>query len=256
MKDDGGTTAVAVVGVGAILPDAPDAATFWENVRTGRSSISEVPPARWDPELYYDPDPAAPDKTYSKIGGWVRAWTWDPLAWKLPIPPRVADAMDDAQKWAIACTRAVLEDYGRPGREAGRPRAHRGDHRQRHGRRAPLHDRAPDLLPRVRARPWPRRRRSSRSRRTSGANWWRSSGRRSGSDSRRSPRTPCPASWGTSSRGASPTCSTSGGRTSSPTPRARRPWRRSTRPFAGCCRTTSTRPSPAASTGTWALRRS
>src|SRR3954451_1489989 len=115
MKDEGGTTAVAVVGVGAILPDAPDAATFWENVRTGRSSISEVPPARWDPELYFDPDPAAPDKTYSKIGGWVRAWSWDPLAWKLPVPPRVADVMDDAQKWGVACTRAVLEDHAARG---------------------------------------------------------------------------------------------------------------------------------------------
>jgi len=64
--------AVAVVGVGAILPDAPDAVRFWDNVKSGRYSISEVDPARWDPELYYDPDPQAPDKTYSKIGGWVR----------------------------------------------------------------------------------------------------------------------------------------------------------------------------------------
>ena len=58
------------------------------------------------------PDPKAPDKTYSKIGGWVRDWTWDPLGWKLPIPPRVGDAMDDGQKWAVACTRAALLDYG------------------------------------------------------------------------------------------------------------------------------------------------
>jgi len=87
--------AVAVVGVGAILPDAPDAVRFWDNVKSGRYSISEVDPARWDPELYYDPDPQAPDKTYSKIGGWVREWEWDPAAWHLPLPPRVADQMDD-----------------------------------------------------------------------------------------------------------------------------------------------------------------
>jgi acyl transferase domain-containing protein len=29
--------AVAIVGVGAILPDAPDAHTFWENLKQGRS---------------------------------------------------------------------------------------------------------------------------------------------------------------------------------------------------------------------------
>jgi acyl transferase domain-containing protein len=109
-------TAIAVVGVGAILPDAPDAASFWSNVRGGRYSITDVDPERWDPAFYYDANPKAPDKTYSKIGGWVRDWTWDPLGWKLPIPPRVGDAMDDAQKWAVAGTRMALLDYGWPER--------------------------------------------------------------------------------------------------------------------------------------------
>ena len=108
--------AIAIVGVGAILPDAPDVQAFWANLVAGRSSITEVPKERWDPELYYDADPRAPDKTYSKIGGWVRDWDWSPLEWRLPIPPRVGDAIDDAQKWAVACTRAALLDYGWPTR--------------------------------------------------------------------------------------------------------------------------------------------
>jgi acyl transferase domain-containing protein/NAD(P)-dependent dehydrogenase (short-subunit alcohol dehydrogenase family) len=108
--------AIAIVGVGAILPDATNAAAFWENVRNGRCSISAVQPERWDPELYYDPDPNVPDKTYSKIGGWVREYVWDPIRWHLPIPPRVVEAMDESQKWAIACTREALEDYGYPKR--------------------------------------------------------------------------------------------------------------------------------------------
>ena len=105
---------VAVVGVSAIMPDAPDATTFWDNIKTGRYSISDVPAERWDPELYYDPDPHAPDKTYSRIGGWVRDFNWEPLAWKLPIPPAVSTQMDDGQKWAVACTRAALLDAGWP----------------------------------------------------------------------------------------------------------------------------------------------
>ena len=108
--------AVAIVGVGAILPDAPDAPTFWTNVREGRYAITDVDPARWDPALFYDPDPQAPSKTYSKIGGWVREWDWNPLAWKLPLPPKVADAMDDGQKWAVACTHMALADAGWPER--------------------------------------------------------------------------------------------------------------------------------------------
>jgi acyl transferase domain-containing protein/acyl carrier protein len=103
---------VAIIAVGAVLPDAPNASAFWDNVTGGRYSISEVDPARWDPALYYDPEPK-PDKTYSKIGGWVRDFPWDPLVWKLPIPPKVSDAMDEAQKWAIACTRELLADHGK-----------------------------------------------------------------------------------------------------------------------------------------------
>ena len=108
--------AAAIVGVSAILPDAPNAEAFWRNVTTGRYSISDVDPERWDPDLYYDPDPKAPERTYSKIGGWVREWEWDPLGWKLPVPPTVGDAMDDAHKWAVACTRMALMDAGWPDR--------------------------------------------------------------------------------------------------------------------------------------------
>ncbi|MFO0548310.1 MAG: beta-ketoacyl synthase N-terminal-like domain-containing protein [Polyangiaceae bacterium] len=108
--------AIAVVGLGAILPDAPDVATFWQNLSVGRYSISEVPADRWDVSRYYDPDPHAPERSYSKIGGWVKTAHWDPIAWKLPIPPKVSDAMDGGQRWAVACTRQALLDYGFPAR--------------------------------------------------------------------------------------------------------------------------------------------
>ena len=108
--------AIAIVGVGAILPDAPNVPAFWENIKNSRYSISEVTPDRWNSSFYYDSDPSAPDKTYSKIGGWVREAPWEPMKWRIPVPPRVVDAMDGAQKWAIACTREALEDFGYPRR--------------------------------------------------------------------------------------------------------------------------------------------
>jgi len=114
--EDTAHRAIAIVGTGAILPDAPNVAAFWQNVKTGRYSISDVAPDRWDPARYYDADPNAPDKTYSKIGGWVREYEWDPMKWRMAVPPRVVDAMDEAQKWAIACTRQALDDYGYPKR--------------------------------------------------------------------------------------------------------------------------------------------
>jgi acyl transferase domain-containing protein len=108
--------AVAIVGVGALMPDAPDAQMFWQNIKDGRYSVSDVPNDRWQADLYYDPDPKAPDKTYTKIGAWVRGWQWDPLKWKLPIPPRVSAQMDLTQKWGIIATREALADFGYPQR--------------------------------------------------------------------------------------------------------------------------------------------
>ncbi|HUO15262.1 MAG TPA: SDR family oxidoreductase [Verrucomicrobiae bacterium] len=108
--------AIAIVGAGAILPDAANVSAFWENVKNSRYSITEVDPERWDPAFYYDPDHNAPDKSYSKIGGWVRDYVWDPIKWRLGVPPCVIAAMDESQKWAIACTREALEDYGYPKR--------------------------------------------------------------------------------------------------------------------------------------------
>ena len=106
--------AVAIVGLGAVMPDADDARAFWENIKNKRYSITEVPPERWRIEDYYDPDRTAPDKTYSKIGSWVRGYQFD---WKQHrIPPKVAAAMDEGQKWAVTVAAQALADYGYPNR--------------------------------------------------------------------------------------------------------------------------------------------
>jgi hypothetical protein len=36
--------AIAIVGAGAILPDAPNVAAFWENIKNSRYSVTEVEP--------------------------------------------------------------------------------------------------------------------------------------------------------------------------------------------------------------------
>ena len=106
--------AAAIVGIGAILPDAPNAPAYWKNIREKRYCISEVSPERWNPADFWNPDPAAPDKTYSKIGGWVRGFTFD---WKrFHIPPKVASAMDEGQQWAVTIAADALADYGWPNR--------------------------------------------------------------------------------------------------------------------------------------------
>jgi malonyl CoA-acyl carrier protein transacylase len=103
--------AVAIVGVGAVMPDAHNLPQFWSNIKNGVYSITDVPADRWDKARYYDPDPKVPDKAYSTIGGWVTSFDWDPIKWRLPIPPKVADLMDLTQKYAIAASREALLDF-------------------------------------------------------------------------------------------------------------------------------------------------
>ncbi|HRQ13822.1 MAG TPA: beta-ketoacyl synthase N-terminal-like domain-containing protein, partial [Promineifilum sp.] len=111
---DSADRAIAIVGVGAILPDAPSAAAFWNNIVGKRYSITETPPERWSITDYYDSDPKTPDKTYSKIGGWVRGFEFD---WKrFRMPPKVAASMDEGQQWAVTIAADALADYGYPDR--------------------------------------------------------------------------------------------------------------------------------------------
>ena len=107
---------VAVVGLGSILPDAANPTEFWNNLQAGRYSIRETPANRWRSDLYYHPDPKMPDKTYSKIGGWVEGFQLQPAKLGIPIPPNVLAVMDLAQQWGIAASHQALTDAGYPQR--------------------------------------------------------------------------------------------------------------------------------------------
>ena len=65
---------IAVVGVSALFPGSSDESGFWRDILAGRDLIRDVPPSHWLIEDYYDPDPAAPDKTYARRGApWPRS---------------------------------------------------------------------------------------------------------------------------------------------------------------------------------------
>ncbi len=62
---------IAIVGVSALFPGSSDANGFWRDILAGRDLIGDVPPTHWLIEDYYDPNPAAKDKTYAKRGGFL-----------------------------------------------------------------------------------------------------------------------------------------------------------------------------------------
>jgi phosphopantetheine--protein transferase-like protein len=113
-------TAIAVIGLGARVPGADSAGTFFRNVLQGVYSITDVPVERWDPAIFYDPDPAAPDRTYSRIGGFLSDFSPPLRTWR--IPPSVARSLDPTQILALDVTHQALADAGLLERELDRSR--------------------------------------------------------------------------------------------------------------------------------------
>lgn len=101
---------IAVVGIGALLPGSSDAGEFWRTVVAGRDLITDIPASRWLVEDYYDPDPAAQDKTYARRGAFLPDVGFDPLAFG--IPPNTLPATDTAQLLALMVAEQVLTDTG------------------------------------------------------------------------------------------------------------------------------------------------
>ena len=101
---------IAIVGLGIIAPKALNKEQFWQNVLDGRNCLTEVPADRWDWKLYFSEDHKAPDKTYSKIGGFIEGFKFDSIRYK--IPPQTANQISRLQQMTIEAVRMALEDSG------------------------------------------------------------------------------------------------------------------------------------------------
>lgn len=99
---------IAIVGVGAIMPGSTDAAGFWNSIVRGEDLITEVPRSHWLVEDYYDPDPAAIDKTYVRRGSFLPTIDFDPA--EFGIPPTTVPATDTAQLFALQVADQTLRD--------------------------------------------------------------------------------------------------------------------------------------------------
>ena len=62
---------IAIVGMACRFPGADDTDAFWSVLAEGADLIREIPDDRFDINEFYDPDPEAAGKIYSRYGGFL-----------------------------------------------------------------------------------------------------------------------------------------------------------------------------------------
>ena len=106
-------TDVAIVGMAALFPGAPDLGSFWHNIVNQVDAVTDVPATRWDAS-YYDPaawsEPAS-DRFYCRRGGFIdEIATFDPAAFG--IMPVAVDSTEPDQLLALKVAAAAIMDAG------------------------------------------------------------------------------------------------------------------------------------------------
>jgi len=104
------STPIAIVGMSALFPDSGDLQQYWENILSEADCIKDVPADRWNVDDYYDPNKGTPDKTYSKVGGFIPDTDFNPIEWGLP--PNILEITDVSQLLSLVMAKRVLADGG------------------------------------------------------------------------------------------------------------------------------------------------
>ncbi|HEY6040160.1 MAG TPA: polyketide synthase, partial [Kofleriaceae bacterium] len=97
---------IAIVGMGAAFPGAPDLASYWRNLEAGVDAITAIPPARIDPAL------AAANGFTCTRGGFLdgSGLAVDPIAFG--IMPVAAASSEPDQMLALHVAAAAIADAG------------------------------------------------------------------------------------------------------------------------------------------------
>ncbi len=85
---------------------------LWSLLSDGRCAVGDIPPERWDVDRYYDADPDAPGKMYTRRGAFLRdVDLFD--ANLFGVSPREAAPMDPQHRLLLETTWRAIEHAGR-----------------------------------------------------------------------------------------------------------------------------------------------
>ncbi|RCJ16570.1 hypothetical protein A6S26_33175 [Nostoc sp. ATCC 43529] len=102
---------IAIIGLSGRFPGAANVQTFWENLKSGQCAITEIPPERWNHDLYYDSTSQNPGTSYSKWGAFLEDIDrFEPLFFN--IAPRDAEQIDPQERLFLETAWATVEDAG------------------------------------------------------------------------------------------------------------------------------------------------
>ncbi|MEJ2693749.1 MAG: type I polyketide synthase, partial [Candidatus Thiodiazotropha sp.] len=102
--------AIAVTGIACCFPGASDLRLFWENILTRRRQFRRIPDQRLPLADYYDPDPAAVDKTYGTRAAVLDGFEFDWVKWRIP---KTSFESTDIVHWlALDTAQRAFEDAG------------------------------------------------------------------------------------------------------------------------------------------------
>ena len=105
---------VAIIGLGCRFPGgAVDPAAYWRLLRDGVDAVGEVPPERWDVDAFYDPDPEAPGKMYTRRGSFLAGVDLFDAEF-FGIAPRDANALDPQHRLLLEVAWEAVESAGLP----------------------------------------------------------------------------------------------------------------------------------------------
>jgi acyl transferase domain-containing protein/thioesterase domain-containing protein/SAM-dependent methyltransferase len=112
---------IAIIGMAARLPGAPDLDAFWDALIAGRDLVTEIPPTRWDWRAHGDAPGLAPDATVPRWGGFIDdVDRFD--AGFFGMSPREAAFLDPQMRLLLEVTWHALENAAvPPATLAGRP---------------------------------------------------------------------------------------------------------------------------------------